>query len=58
MRLGWSRVRSAGLQPGHYSSVTEPNLQHTTNQERRDQCGNQHYSREFLMMGIVLPETC
>jgi len=22
------------------------------------QCGNQHYSRELLMMGIVVPETC
>jgi len=26
--------------------------------ERDDQCGNQHYSRELLMMGIVVPETC
>jgi len=46
------------LQPGHYSSLTAPNLQHTANQERNDQCGNQHYSRELLMMGIVVPETC
>ena len=22
------------------------------------QCGNQHYSRDLLMMGIVVPETC
>jgi len=34
------------------------NLQPTANQERNDQCGNQHYSRELLMMGIVMPETC
>jgi len=33
-------------------------LQPTTNQERNDQCGHQHYSRELLMMGIVVPETC
>jgi len=33
-------------------------LQPTANQERNDQCGNQHYSRELLMMGIVVPETC
>jgi len=46
------------LQPGHYSNLTAPNLQHTTNQERNDQCGNQHRSRELLMMGIVVPETC
>ena len=26
--------------------------------ERNDQCGIQHYSRELLMMGIVVPETC
>jgi len=30
----------------------------TANQERYDQCNNQHYSRELLMMGIVVPETC
>ena len=46
------------LQPRHYSSLTAPNLQHTANKERNDQCGNQHYSRELLMMGIVVPETC
>jgi hypothetical protein len=47
-----------GLQPGNYSSLTAPNLQHTANQERNDQCGNQHHIRELLMMGIVMPETC
>jgi len=46
------------FQPGHYSSVTAPNLQPAANQERDDQCGNQHYSRELLMTGIVVPETC
>jgi len=48
----------SGLQPGHYSGLPTPNLQPTANQERNDQCGNQHYSRELLMMGIVVPETC
>ena len=43
---------------GHYSSLTAPNLQPTANQERHDQCGNQQHSRELLMMGIVIPETC
>jgi len=38
-------------------SLPAPNLQHTVNQERNDQCGNQRYSRELLMMDIVLPET-
>jgi len=48
----------SGLQPRHYSSLTAPNLQPTANQERNDRCGNQHRSRELLMMGIVVPETC
>jgi len=42
----------------YYSSLTAPNLRPTANQERNDQCGNQHYSRELLMMEIVVPETC
>jgi len=46
------------LQPGYYSSPTAPNFQPTATQERDDQCGNQHYSRELLMMGIVVPESC
>jgi len=46
------------LQPGHYTSLPAPNFQHTANQERYDQCGNQHHRSELLMMGIVMPETC
>jgi len=52
------RCGYTGVVSGHYSSITAPNLQHTANQERNDQCGNQHYSHEILMMGIVVPETC
>ena len=52
------RAATYSLQPGHYSSLTTPNLHPTANQERNDQCGNQHHSRELLMMGIVVPETC
>jgi len=59
--FGWSGVRvadsSLSLQHGHHSVQTTPKLQHTANQERNDQCGNQHYSRELLMMGILMPET-
>jgi len=36
------------LQPGHHSSQPAPNLQRTAKQERYDQCGNQHHSRESL----------
>jgi len=58
-RLGAVRLESClSLQPGHYSSLTAPDLQPTANQERNDQCGNQHHSRELLMMGIVVPEIC
>ena len=46
------------LYVGHHSSLTAPKFLHTANQERNDQCGNQHHSRELLMMGIVVPETC
>jgi len=50
--LGWSSVRAAA------QTLLQPNLQPTATQERNDQCGNQHYSRELLMIGIVVPETC
>jgi len=57
--LRWdSNPQAYSLQSGHYSNLTAPNLQPTANQERNDQRGNQHYSRELLMMGIVVPETC
>jgi hypothetical protein len=46
------------LQPGHHSSPTAPNIQPTANQEQNDKFGNQHHSRELLMMDIVMPETC
>jgi len=62
--VGWSSVQAAGysmcynLQPGYYFSLPGPNFQPTATQERDDQCGNQHYSHELLMMGKVVPETC
>ena len=56
--LGLLHDSCFSLQPGHYSSLTAPNLQPTANREQNDQCGNQHFSRELLMMGIVVPETC
>jgi len=57
VRCGYAGVVS-GLQLGHHSSLPAPKLQPTANQERNDQCGNQHHSRELLMMDIVMPETC
>jgi len=42
--LVWSGIRVAGwsfsLQHGYHSNPTAPNLQHTSNQEENDQCGN------------------
>jgi len=52
------RLNHFSLQPGHCSSLAAPNLQHTANQERNDQCSNQQHSRELLMMGIVMLKTC
>ena len=46
------------LQPGHLSSLPAPNFQPTATQEPDRPCGNQHYSRELLLMGITVPETC
>ena len=53
-----AKAQLFSLQPGHYPSLTKPNLQPTANQERNDQCGIQHHSHELLMMGTVVPETC
>ena len=39
------------------SSLSAPNFQPTTTQERDDQYGNQHYSSELLMIGIVVSES-
>jgi len=57
VRCGEAGVVS-GMHPGHYSSLPAPNFQTTANQDRNDQNGNQHHSRELLMMGIIIPETC
>jgi hypothetical protein len=46
------------LKPGHLASLPAPNHQPSATQESDGPCGNQWYSRELLMMGIVVPETC
>jgi len=51
-------ITTSVVQPGHYFSLTAPYLQPTANQEGNDQSGKQHHSRELLMMGVVVPETC
>jgi len=62
VRCGYVGVVSglqASLQPGHYSSLTTSkcvSIQQT--KKETTNCGNQHHSRELLMMGIVVPETC
>jgi hypothetical protein len=59
-QAGWINVRVAcySLQPEHLSSLPAPNFQPTATQEPDGPCGNQHYIRELLMMGITVPETC
>jgi len=52
------RCRQAGVVSGNLSSLPAPNFQPTATQEPDGICGNQHYSRELLMMGIIVPETC
>ena len=42
---------------GDFRRCTQtPNLPHTTNQKRHDQCGKQHHSRKLLMIGIMMLE--
>ena len=50
--LCWISVRAAGY------SLPAPKFQPTATQEPDGPCGNQHYSRELLMMGIEVPEAC
>ena len=59
--VGWISVRAAGhsrLDKCLGCSLPAPNFQPTATQEPDGPCGNQHYSRELLLMGIIVPETC
>jgi len=56
--LGLLLVAGYNLHPGHLSSLPAPNFQSTATQEWDGPCGNQHYSRELLIMGIPVTETC
>ena len=66
MQAGSNSVRAAGystticysLQPENYSSLPAPNFQPTATQEPDGLSGNKHYTRELLMKGIAVPETC
>jgi len=46
------------LRSGHSSNLPELNFQPAATREPDDLCGNQRYRRDFLMMGIMMPETC
>ena len=50
------RVADWSLQHGYHSNPTTPKLQHTSNHEQYDQCGNS--SRKLLTMDILMSETC
>jgi len=43
---------------GHSSILPALNFQPAAPREPDSLCGNQHYRRELLMMGIMVPETC
>ena len=50
---GWKSVLSA---TACSADICPACLHLKTTQERDGQCGNQHYSRDLLMMGIIAPE--
>ena len=56
--LGFFWLEGYSLQSGHLSSLPAPNFQPTATEEPDGPCGTHHYSRELLMMGIIVPETC
>jgi len=56
--VGWKLDAGYNLQPGHLSSLPAPKFQPTATQKPDGLCGIQHYSREIVMMGIEMPETC
>jgi hypothetical protein len=55
---GTCAIRVTFPHPGRIARCSDPNSLPPATKERNDKCGNQHYSRELLMMGIVVPETC
>jgi len=61
LQAGWMSVRTEGcysLRSGHSSNLPAPNFQPAATREPDDQCCNQRYRRELLMMGIMVPEKC
>ena len=61
VQAGWMSVLTGGcysLRSGHSSILPALNFQPAATQEPDGLCGNQRYRREFLMMGIMVPETC
>ena len=53
-----THFKSYSLRFGHSSILPALNLQPAATREPDGLCGNQRYRREFLMMGIMVPETC
>jgi hypothetical protein len=53
-----TRAVGYSIQPGHLPSLPTSNFEPTATQEPDGPFGNQYYSRELLMMGIAVPETC
>jgi len=53
VQADWISVRAAG-----YSSLPAPNFQPSATQEPDGPSDDQQCSRELLMMGVEMPETC
>ena len=53
---GLSAGRADECQSGHSSALPALNFQPAATLEPDDLCGNQHYRRELLMTGIMVPE--
>ena len=59
--IQWMNVRTEGcnsLRSGNSSILPALNFQPAATREPDGLCGNQHYRRELLIMGIMVPETC
>jgi len=52
------RMLCFSLQHGPYSNPAAPNLQHTTNQEQNDRCGNSAAQLQAPDDGYINVETC
>jgi len=56
--LGWGGIRVAGWPHGYHPNPTTLKLQHTSKQEHTTNVVIQQKNRRFLMMDVLMSETC